>query len=164
MAEGEKPMQRDRFLISILAGIGVLVVLALALFFVRGGSNAYTDGSTPQGVAHNYFLALQKRNYDRAYTYLAEFDGKPTLAQFRQQFLGYLGQELTYYTVDIGDLVSNPDQSAVLQVSLIRSGSDIFSDTSRNQQSVSLVQQSGKWKILTAPYPYWAGEWNTPGK
>jgi hypothetical protein len=157
-------MRRDRFLISILAGIGVLVVLALALFFVRGGNNAYADESTPQGVAHNYFLALQKRDFDRAYTYLAEFSGKPTLAQFRQPFLSYLGQELNYYTVDIGDLVTNPDQTAVLQVSLIRSGSDLFSDTSRNMDQVSLVQQNGKWKILTAPYPYWAGEWSIPGK
>jgi hypothetical protein len=157
-------MQRDRFLFSILAGIGILVVLALVLFFVRGGNTTYADEGTPEGVAHNYFLALQKRDYDRAYTYLADFAGKPSLSQFRQPFLGYLGQEITYYTVDVGDLVTNPDQTALLQVSLIRSGSDIFSDTYRDQQSVSLEQQNGKWKILTAPYPYWAGEWSIPGK
>jgi hypothetical protein len=155
-------MQRDRFLFSILAGIGILVILALVLFFVRGGNNTYADESTPQGVARNYFLALQKQDYDRAYTYLAEFTGKPTLSQFRQQFLGYLGQEITYYTVDIGDLVTNPDQSAVLQVSLIRTVSNVFNDTYRNQQQISLVQQNGKWKILSAPYPYWAGEWSIP--
>ena len=64
-------MQRDRFLLAILAGIGILVIITLVLFFIRQGNTGYQDESTPAGVVNNYVLALQRRDYQRAFTYLA---------------------------------------------------------------------------------------------
>ncbi len=49
-------MKQDRFLTGILIGIGVLVVVALALFFARQGKQTYMAGDTPEAVVFNYAL------------------------------------------------------------------------------------------------------------
>src|SRR3972149_11028820 len=80
-------MKQDRFLMGILIFIGVLVVAALALFFFRQGSQVYGTEDTPEGVIRNYALALQKQDYQRAYSYLADKDNKPTYDTFSRAFL-----------------------------------------------------------------------------
>jgi len=65
-------MKQDRFLLGILIFIGLLVIAALALFFIRQDSQVYVADDTPEGVTRNYALALQKQDFQRAYDYLAE--------------------------------------------------------------------------------------------
>ncbi len=64
-------MKQDRFLLGILIFIGVLVVAALGLFFIRQDSQVYVADDSPDNIIRNYALALQKQDYQRAYTYLA---------------------------------------------------------------------------------------------
>jgi len=45
-------MKQDRFLVGILVGIGVLVVIALGLFFTRQDKQEYISDDTPKGVVH----------------------------------------------------------------------------------------------------------------
>jgi len=153
-------MSRDRFLIGILVGIGVLVAAALILFFIQQGKAVYGDESTPEGVTRNYLLALQKRDYERAYGYLAEFDNKPDFTSFRQPFLSYQGNDIANTAVEIG--VTSPDPSgdmALVQVTLLRGNGDPFNDIYRDRQSVTLVLQNGAWKIQSAPQPFWDYSW-----
>ena len=70
-------MKQDRFLIGILVGVAVLVVVAVGVFFLRQNDQTYIAEDTPDGVVHNYVLAIQLGDYDRAYGYLAEGEGKP---------------------------------------------------------------------------------------
>ena len=79
-------MKKDRFLIGILVGIGILAVLAIVLFSTRQTKATYVADDNPAGVVQNYVLALYKMDYPRAYGYLAEGQGKPDLASFRQSF------------------------------------------------------------------------------
>ena len=79
-------MKQDRFLVGILVGIGVLVVVALALFFTRQDKQEYVPDDTPEGVVRDYVLAIYKDDYEKAYAYLAETDNKPTYNEFRQAF------------------------------------------------------------------------------
>ena len=65
-------MKQDRFLVGILIFIGVLVVVALALFFIRQDNQVYVADDTPDNIVRNYALALQKQDFQRAYTYLAD--------------------------------------------------------------------------------------------
>ena len=65
-------MKQDRFLIAILAGIGLLVVAAFVLFFVRQSNLNYVSDDTPEGVVQNFVLALHKGDYEKAYAYLAK--------------------------------------------------------------------------------------------
>lgn len=60
----------DKVLISVVVGIVVLVVSALVITMNRP-EPAYVADDSPEGVVHNYLLALQKEEYSRAYGYLS---------------------------------------------------------------------------------------------
>ena len=60
----------DRFLIGIVIGVVVLVIAAFGVAFL-GPKPAYQSDDTPEGVAHNYLLAIQREDYARAYGYLS---------------------------------------------------------------------------------------------
>lgn len=148
-------MQKDRFLTGILIGISVLIVAALILFFIRQKPSTYVDDSQPAGALQNYCLAVQKRDYERAYSYLAGQSGKPSLEAFRQDFLSYQGDAVANTTVEVGDaIIDAQDQTATVQVTLLNGNGDIFSSPSRTRASASLVRENGAWKITRAPYPF----------
>ncbi|GAB4463909.1 MAG: hypothetical protein Kow0070_25070 [Anaerolineales bacterium] len=151
-------MKQDRFLTGILIGIGVLVAAALAVFFARQNTQTYLAGDTPEGVVHNYVLALINRDYEKAYGYLADLEYKPTYEEFRRHFLqGYANPENE--AVDIGDSYINGDDATV-EVSQIYNNSDPFSPPYRNQQKAVLVRQGGAWKITSMPlYNFWDYNW-----
>ncbi len=79
-------MKQDRFLVGILIGIAILIVAALVLFFTRQDTQTYRPENTPEGVTYNYTLAVVNKDYEKAYSYLAELENKPSYEQFRQTF------------------------------------------------------------------------------
>ncbi|NTW11971.1 MAG: hypothetical protein HGA30_01525, partial [Anaerolineales bacterium] len=103
-------MKQDRFLTGILIGIGVLVVVALAVFFTRQDTQTYMAEDTPEGVVHNYVLAVLDKDYEKAYGYLADLEYKPTYEEFRRPFLnGYVNPNNT--AVDIGESEIDGDEA-----------------------------------------------------
>ncbi len=76
-------MKQDRFLTGILIGIGVLVLSALLVFFMRKDTQTYISEDQPEGVVHNYILAILNKDYEKAYGYLADLDNKPSFEEFR---------------------------------------------------------------------------------
>jgi hypothetical protein len=67
-------MKQDRFLTGIIIGIAVLVVLALAVFFTRSDTQTYVSEDAPEGVVHNYVVAVLNKDYEKAYGYLADLN------------------------------------------------------------------------------------------
>ena len=155
-------MKQDRFLTYILIGIGALVLIALGLFFSRGDTAmAYGADDTPEGVVHNYIVAVFQKDYEKAYSYLAENPNKPTLEQFRQSFLqNYINPDNT--GVDIGATVLNGPDHAIVTLHIQYGNNDPFSSGYRNEELASLVKQNGAWKLEQMPYNFWAYDWYTP--
>ncbi len=60
-----------KFLIAIVIGIVLLVIITFAVVMLRP-EPTYQDDSTPDGAAHNYLLAIQNKDYERAFTYIPE--------------------------------------------------------------------------------------------
>ncbi len=151
-------MKQDRFLIGILVGIAVLVVVALAVFFLRQNSQSYISEDTPEGVVHNYVLAILDGDYKKAYSYLAELKNKPTYEQFRDAFIkGIVNPNNS--AVDVGQSEVSEDTASV-EVALIHNPSDPFSTGYRDVQRAVLVKQGGTWKLSSMPYYYfWDGNW-----
>jgi len=151
-------MKQDRFLTGILVGIGVLVVVALAVFFTRKDSQTYINDDTPEGVVHNYVLSLLNADYEKAYGYLADLKYKPTYEEFRRPFLnGYVNPDNT--AVDVGEAQINGDEAWV-EVSQIYNTGDIFSPGYRDTQRAILVNQNGSWKLSSMPaYNFWDYSW-----
>ena len=151
-------MKQDKFLTGILIGIGVLIVIALALFFTRKDTKQYTTDDTPEGVVYNYVLAVFNRDYEKAYGYLADLKNKPTYEEFRKSFFngninpGNAG-------VDVGTVDQNGDE-AVVNISLVYAPSDPFSSRSENTDRALLVKQNDTWKISAMPsYSFWDYNW-----
>jgi len=151
-------MKQDRFLTGILVGIAVLVVVALAVFFIRKDAQSYVSEDAPEGVVHNYVLAVLNGDYEKAYGYLAELENKPTYEQFRDAFIkGMVNPNNS--AVDIGKSEINNDTASV-EVSMIYNPSDPFSTGYRDVQRAILVQQGGAWKLSSMPsYYYWDYSW-----
>ena len=152
-------MKQDRFLTGILIGIGILVIAALAVFFIRRDTQTYVEGDTPEGVVHNYVVAILNKDYEKAYGYLADLDNKPTFDEFRNSFVtGILGNPGNA-AVDIGD-PEVTGENATVEVAMIFNPSDPFSTGYRDVQNAILVQQGGEWKITAMPtYYLWDFNW-----
>jgi len=153
-------MKQDRFLTGILVGIAVLVVIALAVFFIRKDKQSYISEDAPEGVVHNYVLAVLNKDYQKAYSYLADLENKPTYEQFRDSFLkGMINPNNS--AIDVGKSEIDGDTASV-EVAMIYSQSDPFSTGYRDVQRAILVKQSGGWKLSSMPYYYfWDGNWYT---
>ena len=151
-------MKQDRFLTGILIGIGLLVVVALAVFFTRKDTQTYISDETPEGVVHNYVVAVLNKDYEKAYSYLADLDNKPTYEEFRDSFLkGMVNPNNS--GVDIGQSDITGDDATV-EVTLVYNPSDPFSTGYRDTQRAILVKQNVTWKISSMPqYNFWDYNW-----
>lgn len=149
-------MKQDRFLTAILGAIGLLVVLAVVLFFVRG-TPEYLPENGPADIVNNYIIALEKGEYQRAYDYLAAGEGKPEFASFRQYFSG--GRSTSD---NAGVQILNTETvagEAFVNVEVIHVGNGLFDTGWREEGVAELVQQNEAWKIRLMPYAYWGYDW-----
>lgn len=151
-------MKQDRFLTGILIGIGVLIVLALTVFFTRKDNQTYVAEDTPEGVVHNYVLAALNRDYEKAYGYLADLEHKPTYEEFRRSFLNReVNPDNTGVDVGKSEIVGDV---ATVEIGLIFNSSDPFSGGYRNYESAELLKQHGSWKLTSMPrYNFWGYNW-----
>ena len=150
-------MKRDNFLIGILIGIALIVVVALTLFFLRRGEAKYADETTPEGVIQNYVLALQKKDFEKAYGYLASDEKMPEFGEFREYFItsfeSYNRAGLTFGTS------STTDDTAFVTVIVQQNYGGPFNDVSRMHETVDLIKQDGNWRIKNFPHPFWGYNW-----
>jgi hypothetical protein len=150
-------MKQDKFLTGILIGIGVLILLALGLFFLRQDKRDYVAETSPDGVVHNYVLAVLNKDYQKAYGYLADLEHKPTYEEFRQSFFnGMINPNDT--GVDVGSVEINKDE-AVVNLSVYYSNTDPFSSRYASQDRALLVDQNGVWKLNSMPTNFWGYNW-----
>lgn len=154
-------MKQDRFLTGILIGIAVLVVIALVVFFLRQNSQSYLSEEAPEGVVHNYVLAVLNGDYEKAYGYLADLDEKPGYEQFRDAFItGTVNPGNT--AVDIGNSDISGDTASV-EIVFIYNPGDPFSTGYRDVQRAVLLNQNGAWKLSSMPgYYFWDYSWYLP--
>lgn len=150
-------MKQDRFLFAILGFVGLVVMLALVLFFLRQDTNEYSSEDTPEGVVRNYAIALYKNDFERAYSYLHNSDTKPDYFEFQQAFLGdHL--EISNVSVKIAEVEILGDK-AIVRLTLTHGGTDPFQGTWSNQESALLTLQADGWKITELQHPYWGWDW-----
>lgn len=152
-------MKQDRFLLGILAGILILIVLALVLFFLRQGQAGYVaEEDTPGAVLNNYVTAIDRQDFQRAYSYLAESPNKPALSVFRSTILnGRAGSRPV--GLEIGDAQIDVNE-AIVRVTVVRVSGGPLADTYREPQTATLERQGGSWKITGMAYPYWDWSWS----
>ena len=151
-------MKQDRFLTGILAGILILIVLALVMFFARKGQGGYVADGTPEAALHNYVTALEKQDYQRAYEYVADGSTSPSYNAFLTTQTANLANN-NAAGLEVGTAQIDGD-TAIVPVTVVRVSGGPLADTYREPQTVILVRQGGAWKITSMGYPYWDWSWS----
>ncbi len=153
-------MKKDRFLNGILVGIGLLILIALVLFFARQNQAKYLSEDTPKGVVNNYILAVIQHDYEKAYPYLINSKDKPDKVNFQQE-LARTSNEISQLNVTIGDVYIDHD-SATVQLNIRQYYEGAFNNLSRYSDVAQLTLENGQWKISSMPYPLWSWNWYVP--
>ena len=150
-------MKQDKFLTGILIGIGVLILLALGLFFTRQDKKEYLADDSPHAVVFNYVLAVTNKDYKSAYTHLADKENKPTYDRFRQSFFNG-GINAGNVGVNVGEAEIDGEE-AFVDLSLVYSSNDPFSSGYASTDRAQLIKQNGQWRLTYMPYNFWAYDW-----
>jgi len=153
----------DKFLIGIVAGIVLLVVVAFVVTLTKP-EPTYGEEDFPEGVVHNYLVALKLKEYERAYGYLSPLiKGYPaTSARMTAHILKNksrfrLDQDVTL-SVESADILGS---NATVEVRESRfTGGDLFdSGQSTRVFEMDLILVDGEWKIEYSP-SYFAWCWS----
>jgi hypothetical protein len=154
--------QTDRFLLAIIAGVVVLVAVALALALTRP-AQGYLPETTPGAVAHNYLLAIKQRDDARAYGYLSpELSGHPaTLDEFAADIDRYSWSfSRDSATISVGSERISAERAVVtIDETRFYEGGLFSSSQYTTSFSVTLRRQGEGWKIISAD-SYWALCWS----
>ncbi len=161
----------DRFLVAIVIGIVALVGAVLAISLSRPGLPGYRPDDTPEGVVHNYLLALEREDYGRAHGYLLpSLAGYPADAQQMEQDLGRLLYDLDYYYAPRSDVALvienvrlNGDTATVtVRETTYYRGSLFSGGQSDATFDVFLRREESLWRIARSGQ-YWSYCWGQPG-
>lgn len=151
-------MKNDRFLNGLIIGVGVLIIIALVLFFVRQQQADYRPGDAPNDVVHNYVLAIMNRDYERAFEYLSEGSEKPSLSQFQQE-LSRQANDINHANITIGSVFID-GEVATVQLNIRQSyDRSLLGNPSRYAEFAQLKLENGEWKLISVPYPLWSWNW-----
>jgi hypothetical protein len=142
----------NKFLIGIVIG-AVLLISASIIIVLLKPEPTYQPEDTPGGVAHNYLLALQNEDYDRAYTYLSStLPGYPaTVSQFTESIEDYswyfqLGTDTTL-AVDTEEITGSKAVILVRETRFQNRG--LFENSTRiSTFEMDLKKVGDQWKIV----------------
>ena len=154
----------DKFLVGIVAGIVLLVGAVLVVAFLRPNQPAYQPDDTPEGAAHNYLLALQLDEYERAYGYLLPtLPGHPdSLDAFERDIedrrwnFGYDGDDVSLAIESVD--VSGYRAKIVVRRTQFSRGGLFDSGQSSYTFEMTLRREAGAWKVAESDR-YWASCW-----
>ena len=134
----------------------VLVAAAIIIVLARANTEEYTADDNPAGVVHNYFLAIQRKEYEKAYDYLSdELKSKPDLDDFIITVDNHGNYPET--ALKIGEATITGDRAQV-RVSLTTfNDSGLFDSRSYSNQDTDHLRPDadGQRKLIEYVYPYW---------
>lgn len=153
----------DKFLIGIVVGVVLLIVVALV--FVMQPSS-YLAEDTPEGIVHNYILALQEEDFARAYGYLytgmSEYpDADKFESDLSKDSSSYRNRSSSTFSIDSSDIKGNQATITVRETKFYEGN---ILDSGQNTQiyEVSLILEDGEWRIDGADwgFDYFDRCWN----
>ncbi|HEX8684239.1 MAG TPA: hypothetical protein VF707_18090, partial [Ardenticatenaceae bacterium] len=124
----------------------------------------YQGEETPEGVVHNYLLALEQEDYERAYSYLSpSLEGYPNSAdEFTDEVMDNRWQFELDETVSLAvesTRMIGEEARVTVRESTSYDGS-LFGGTDYSTTfDMRLQEESGEWKI-TASESYWSRCWD----
>lgn len=157
----------DKFLIGIVIGVIILIGAAITVALLRP-EPTFQSEDTPEGVAHNYLLALQQKDYERAYGYLSpSLEGYPdsvetfidNIDDYSWQFRD-LQDGSTTLTVESTDLIGERAEVSVREDRFHEGGLfDSSQYTHTFEMRLRFDTARNAWKIIGSD-SYWVRCWD----
>ncbi|MBT3337181.1 MAG: hypothetical protein HN855_04175 [Anaerolineae bacterium] len=152
----------DKLLIGIVSGIIILVVVALVITMNRP-EPTYMADDMPEGVVHNYLLALQKEEYLRAYGYLSptvyNYPASTYIFELTVRGNSYRFRLERDIDVSVGDAAISGKFATVKVTESRFYGGDLFDSGQRiSTFNMELQLEGDHWKIVDS-YHYFASCW-----
>lgn len=154
----------DKFLIGIVVTIILIVVAAFVVTLTRP-QETYQPDDSPENIVHNYLLAVQQDDYERAYSYLSpEIRHYPaSVVIFERQVNDYswdfrLDQDIT---LSVAGATIKEDRATVEVTETRFYGGGLF-DTGQAVSTfeMDLILIEGNWKISNGD-AYFVYCWNS---
>jgi hypothetical protein len=149
-----------RLLIIFAIVIGVLVIATVSLVLLtKENKVTLLPEDTPQGTVQSYLIAIQERNYQKAFGYLS-FDSSRKITTYNDWLNSVTIVPQTYnqttWKATLGKIMENGDSATVeVTIDTFRPGGP-FEDTLRSQQIIfQLSKIADKWLINSPTYIYW---------
>lgn len=148
-----------RWLIIFAIVISVLVLATVSLVLLtKGNEVTLLSEDTPQGIVQRYLLAIQDKDYQKAYGYLhIDQSGKIiTYYHWLNSVPIYQTTPQNVWKATLGKTTQNGDNATVeVTIDTFRPGGP-FEDPLRSQQIIfQLSKIDGKWLITSPTYIYW---------
>lgn len=153
----------DKFLIGIIIGVVVLLAVVFGVVLTRP-ADEYQSEDTPAGIAHNYLLALQNEDYERAYSYLSpNLRGYPaSVIEFKHDLENDRWRFRTDSSISLSiqSTALLAENRALVEVrEIVYYSGNLFSNSQATIEfDIFLFLEAGKWKVMDADY-YFSGCW-----
>jgi hypothetical protein len=160
----------SRALIGFGIGIAVLVILTIVLVLTLGQRNpTLLPENTPQGTVQRYLVAIQEKEYQKAFGYLAPLDpNDPNYIKeppYVKDYPLYSYEEWLRSAGDSGDTtwkanlgkVNISGESAYVEViiEVFRPGGPFDNAVHTNKTTFTLKKAESGWLIIDPRYLYW---------
>ncbi len=152
-----------KFLLGIVIGIVLLVIVTFTVVMMRP-EPTYQDDTTPEGAAHNYLLAIQNGDYERAYSYIPEAYQFPENADQ----MGYDIEQRTWQ-FDTGSDISlsvessrmRGDEKAAVTIrkTTFHNSGLMGSSQSTRTFTLDMVLEDGVWKVSDGENFWYSNCW-----
>ena len=149
----------DKFLIAIV--VTIILLVAFTLVLLRPPPK-YRDDESAEAVTHNYLLALQQGNYERALDQIShEIPNRPQdtsqmewdVKQNEWQFDRFGDPSLLIADSNISG------ENATVTLKETRTNSPIPGDINSQEITMRLKLENGAWKIVDGQAS-WAEDWS----
>ena len=149
-----------RWLIIFAIVTSILVIATVSLVLLtKGNEVALLPEDTPQGIVQRYLIAVQEKNYQKAYNYLS-FDPSQKIKTYNDWLRMVIGEpqisNQAAWKATLSKTTQNGDNATVeVTIDTFRP-SGPFEDPLRSQQTIfQLIKIDGKWLITSPTYIYW---------
>ncbi len=153
----------NKFLVGMVIGIVVLIVAALVVVMTRPAPTFRAE-DTADGVAYNYLLALQQRDYERAYGYISpDINCYPfNTDRFVSELNRFDSLDESSFSVDSAFVVTGQYVNVSVQQTRFSQGDLLDSSQRTYSFDIRLKRDGDTWKITKADR-YWSWRWSRSG-
>lgn len=141
-----------QWLLGVLAGVAVLIGVAIAVSVTAGGETDFAS-DTPEGTVQAYLRAISDQDAEAAWAIFSpDLQDRCSVSTIRDA-LRYGPRE---FRAHLGEVVAHDETTDVFVEVTERYGGGVFGGGESTFEHVfPLTEVEGGWRLVEAPWPLW---------